>query len=158
MPKYSLTKNQKKTEQEQGRQTKPPSSTCALQHTNPKPCSMFSPYESPTEMGWPEIPNGDREICRLISRRTCLICGLPGDQSTISSDSCLIFLTWLWIGTPFCANLSSLFIFMFSMLSVTQKKKASIEKKFLFLAILLTLFLYMWQSTIYNTKNTSHGP
>lgn len=143
MPKYSLTKNQKKTEQEQGRQTKPPSSTCALQHTNPKPCSIFSPYESPTEMGWPEIPNGDREICRVISRRTCLICGLPGDQSTISSDSCLIFLTWLWIGTPFCANLSSLFIFMFSMLSVTQKKKASIEKKFLFLAILLTLFLYM---------------
>lgn len=36
MPKYSLTKKQRKTEQEQGKQTEPPSSTCVHQHTNPK--------------------------------------------------------------------------------------------------------------------------
>lgn len=123
MPKYSLTKKQRKTEQEQGKHTNPPSSTCVHQHTNPKPLTMFLTYDSPTEIGLPEIPNGDREICRLISRRTGLISGLPGDQSTIFSDSCLIFITWLCIGTPFCANLSSLFIFMFSMLSITQWKK-----------------------------------
>ena len=43
MPKYSLTKKQRKTEQEQGRQAKPPSSTCVLQHNtliqNPAPYS-----------------------------------------------------------------------------------------------------------------------
>lgn len=68
MPKYSLTKKQRKTEQEQGKQTEPPSSTCVHQHTNPKPLTMFLTYDSPTEIGLPEIPNGDREICRLISR------------------------------------------------------------------------------------------
>ncbi|RYR07996.1 hypothetical protein Ahy_B05g075510 [Arachis hypogaea] len=35
-------------------------------------------YESPTDIGRPEIPNGDREIVRLISLRTGLISGCPG--------------------------------------------------------------------------------
>lgn len=85
------------------------------------PCDVT--YDSPTEMGWPEIPNGDREICREISRRTGLnlISGWPGDQSTIFSDSCLIFRTWLWIGTPFCEKLPSLLNFMFSIFWIKEK-------------------------------------
>lgn len=74
-------------------------------------------------MGWPEIPNGDREICRLISRRTGLISGWQGDKSTIFSDSCLIFRTWLWIRTPFWIRISSLLFFMFSMLQLNKTKE-----------------------------------
>lgn len=116
-----------------------------------KPLTIYWTYDSPTEIGWPEIPNGDREICRLISRRTDLISGLPGDQSTIFSDSCLIFITWLWTGTPFCANLSSLFIFMFSVLSITQWKKRFQLPKFPSYPSSNSVSLYV---TIYNGQKT----
>lgn len=61
------------------------------------PAPTFNPPKSrqPKVVTQQEIPKGEREICRVISRSAGLISGCPGDQSMIFSDSCLIFLTWL---------------------------------------------------------------
>ena len=67
MPKYSLTKKQRKTEQEQGKQTEPPSSTCVHQHTNPKPIPGSKPF-----------PNRTRAIITAASDRQ----GCPKREST----------------------------------------------------------------------------
>lgn len=88
----------------------PSSSSSSPSHTINIPISL---YDSPTEIGRPEIPSGDRDIWRFISRKAAvggLISGCPGRQSIIVSDSSLIFFTWLWIG-----NGVSIFISLFSL-------------------------------------------
>lgn len=76
-------------------------------------------YESATEIGVPETPNGDGERRRRSNRRN------PGRISgkspgSMFSDSCLIFRTWLWIRTnsttsssSFALSLNLLLIFVF---------------------------------------------
>lgn len=53
-------------------------------------------------MGLLANPRGDRDRdrCRVISRSTRLISGCCNDGCLIFSNSCFIFMTWLWIGTP----------------------------------------------------------
>ena len=58
-------------------------------------------------MGRPARPSGDGESCLVISLRAGLTSGSGGDGSLIFSYSCLIFLTWLWMGEPLPSLLSS---------------------------------------------------
>lgn len=65
-----------------------------------------SSYEFPTDMGLSANPRGDRDRCLVISRRTLLISGCCSDGCLIFSNSCFIFMTWLWIGTPLYSSSS----------------------------------------------------
>lgn len=92
-------------------------------------------------VGLTEIPKGDLEICLLLLlvislRAGLLLSGWLGNQSMISSDSFLIFLTWLWTGTPislFLLLLISLFSISFFWLLTDAHKVFDQKPKILWL-------------------------
>lgn len=96
---------------------------------------------SPTEISRLTIPSGDRERCLLSSWKTPgLLSNIFGRSwSSIFSSSCLILLTWLWIGTQCrcsipCCLPPPLLCFIFSI----SRPKSSFGVTFLICYVMVT--------------------